>query len=1269
MTLRSRASRVLAVVAVFASASCDNSRTPLAPVVGQAGVATLRIEPRNATIVVGSPVEHQALIVSGSEAAPAGSATWRTLDPDFAGVSSRGVVTARLSGTARITATTSVGVDTVTVSTVPGPPRSFTRVSGSHQTATTGSMLADRLVVRVVDGAGNRLPGVTVSWAAPAGAVTPVAAVTDHEGHASATWRMPAVPGNYLARATMPGFTDVTFTAYAVEPAIAYITVSPASTTLLPSIGSNIALSARAFDASGSSVSVAFEWASSDTSVAVVNSNGGVTSRGNGSALITATVGTTVGVIGVTVSQLPASVTVLPSPAATALGDTLQMVALVRDARGVPIDGATVRWTSSNTSIGRIDADGRLASQALGSTVVEAASGDKAGTRTVKVEPQPVASISLAASNSDLMVGQGIQVIATLYDKNGSILTGRSVTWSTSNAAIITVTNAGLVTAAAAGDARITAASGAASAGMDIRVRAGAPAHVVAISGGGQSVVVGTEAASELVARVLDSAGNPVSGASVAWGATGGGGVQALGATTDAAGYVRARAVVGTTAGPHTYTAGIQGVGSASFSIAAVPGPLATVLVTPNPAVLEPSVSQLQLGVAGADVFGNAAPVTGATWSSSNLSVASVSSNGLLVRQGTGSATVTVQAGGVAAQTAVTVVASTAPFIAAISADTLVPGMTVTLTGGNFSASTSGNTVSIGGKTATVLAASASSLSVRLQARGNYTCQATGPVEVRVVVGTQSASREHTLRIPVRHNLGVGESAIVAAAAADARCIELGAGGNAARYFVSVYDAGRSGSVQTSVRFSGSTIGAAASALPQLVAAAAAARQPQVGQEDMEEARRHGDLLEVNRQLIEQLGPEQATAFTGGPSLVAAQVGATRTFKVTNGFATGNYCGTWTTITARAAYVGPRVVFWEDEATVVAAQMDTAYARLAAELEGPQWSLVTATFGNPLAMDASLGNDGRINVLVSPQVNSRRVSGFVFSGDMRQTSSCAASNVLDMVYMYAPTTANSRWNTDFAAIMIHEIKHLISYVERISRGISLEEAWLEEATAQVATELYARQVYNYAQRSNVTYAGANMHCDRYPTAAGCPGVAGAIMIWNWLNPYYWGFEGRSWLLSGTNDWYGSGWMFVRWAADHAAQTEASFFRSVTTGSQTGLTKIESLTGRSWNEMLGEFTLSLLTDDRPGLTTANPRLQQLGWHTRDVTQRLWGSSVDYMIDPRQLPAGDFAADATLRGGAGALFSLAGSSQDRLLRLTSPSGGLSPTTIRIGIVRVE
>jgi uncharacterized protein YjdB len=71
----------------------------------------------------------------------------------------------------------------------------------------------------------------------------------------------------------------------------------------------------------------------------------------------------------------------------------------------------------------------------------------------------PVASVSVSPPSATLSIGATQQLSAVTKDSAGNTLTGRVVTWSSSNPSVATVSGSGLVTAIATGSATITATS------------------------------------------------------------------------------------------------------------------------------------------------------------------------------------------------------------------------------------------------------------------------------------------------------------------------------------------------------------------------------------------------------------------------------------------------------------------------------------------------------------------------------------------------------------------------------------------------------------------------------------------------------------------------------------------------------------------------------------------------------------------------------------------------------------------------------------------
>src|SRR5207249_8463733 len=109
---------------------------------------------------------------------------------------------------------------------------------------------------------------------------------------------------------------------------------------------------------------------------------------------------------------------------------------------------------------------------------------------------------------------QTVQLTATPKDSAGGPLTGRSVTWASSNSSIATVTSSGLVTGVVAGTATITAVSEGKSATATVTVTS-VPVASVAVAPATASIQVAQTV--QLTATPKDSAGGTLAGRSVTW--------------------------------------------------------------------------------------------------------------------------------------------------------------------------------------------------------------------------------------------------------------------------------------------------------------------------------------------------------------------------------------------------------------------------------------------------------------------------------------------------------------------------------------------------------------------------------------------------------------------------------------------------------------------------------------------------------------------------------------------------------------------------------
>jgi uncharacterized protein YjdB len=337
-------------------------------------------------------------------------------------------------------------------------------------------------------------------------------------------------------------------------------------------VGKTATYTATAKDADGATVTgKTIVWSSSNTTIATV-SGGVVTAVGPGSATIRATVGAVEGQAAVHVFAPVATVELVPATATIIIGATQQLTATLKDAAGNVLTDRTVTWTSDNDLIASVSSTGLVTSKSVGSATITATVEGKSATAKVTITPVPVASVSITPATSSLVIGSTVQLSATTKDEAGNTLTGRTVTWTTSDASIASVDANGLVTAHAVGTATITATSETKTATAQITVTE-APVATVAVNP--SSVSLALNGTRQLTATTSDANGQVLTGRVVTWSSS-----DPAKATVDANGLV-----TGLAYGQVTITATSEGkTGTATVSVSDGSAPvLVGLTLVPNP--------------------------------------------------------------------------------------------------------------------------------------------------------------------------------------------------------------------------------------------------------------------------------------------------------------------------------------------------------------------------------------------------------------------------------------------------------------------------------------------------------------------------------------------------------------------------------------------------------------------------------------------------------------------------------------------------------------
>ena len=367
---------------------------------------------------------------------------WSSSDAAVAAVVETGLVTAVSNGAATVTAASGRAVGSVAV--VVEQVVAEVRVS-PDSVALRALRAAWRLSAVAVDANGHPVDGATLEWSSGDTAV----ATVDDTGLVTAV-------GNGAATVTAASGGAEGHAAVVVEQVVAEVRVSPDSVTLL-AVGDTARLTAKAVDANGHPVDGAgFEWSSGDTTVATVDRAGLVTAVGNGAATVSAASGRAVGSVAVVVEQVVAEVRVSPdSVALRAVRAAWRLSAVAVDAHGHPVDGATLAWSSGDTTVATVDDTGLVTAVGNGSATVTAASGGAEGHAAVVVE-QVVTEVRVSPDSVALRaLRDTVRMTAVAVDANGHPVDESAFEWSSGNTAVATVDDTGLVTAVGHGTTTI----------------------------------------------------------------------------------------------------------------------------------------------------------------------------------------------------------------------------------------------------------------------------------------------------------------------------------------------------------------------------------------------------------------------------------------------------------------------------------------------------------------------------------------------------------------------------------------------------------------------------------------------------------------------------------------------------------------------------------------------------------------------------------------------------------------------------------------------
>jgi uncharacterized protein YjdB len=197
-------------------------------------------------------------------------------------------------------------------------------------------------------------------------------------------------------------------------------------------------------------------WKSSNAGVAIVSSTGLVTGTGPGTAIITVTTaeGSKTDVALIRAANIPVTSIAIDSATATVgVNNTKKLTATVAPANAT---NKTVSWSSSDTTIIKVDANGLLTGKSPGTAVITVTTQDGAKTANITATSVNVLLNSVTLNRSVLSLGKGdtATIKAVVLPANAS---NKAVSWRSTDTTVASVSAAGFITTRKVGSAIIIA--------------------------------------------------------------------------------------------------------------------------------------------------------------------------------------------------------------------------------------------------------------------------------------------------------------------------------------------------------------------------------------------------------------------------------------------------------------------------------------------------------------------------------------------------------------------------------------------------------------------------------------------------------------------------------------------------------------------------------------------------------------------------------------------------------------------------------------------
>jgi hypothetical protein len=268
---------------------------------------------------------------------------------------------------------------------------------------------------------------------------------------------------------------------------------------------------------------------------------------------------------GIPVPGMPAaalrahSVTLAPTlDTAYAIGDTIQLAAVVTDSSGTAMMGVGPAWTSGDPSIAMVSQAGTVTAQGAGATAIVVRVGRLEARSRIVVLQRP-ASLEVDDTLVRVPESERVPLIAHVVDARGNPIVGADVSWTAPDPAIATVEGADAV-GISPGRTVLTAMAGPLQLLLPVEVMP-VPSSITVLAGEGQRGPAGRPLPVPVAAQIVSRTGRPMSGVIATFHSLSpGASAEPALDTSDARGLVQAKWRLGDLPGRQQLTISVDGV-------------------------------------------------------------------------------------------------------------------------------------------------------------------------------------------------------------------------------------------------------------------------------------------------------------------------------------------------------------------------------------------------------------------------------------------------------------------------------------------------------------------------------------------------------------------------------------------------------------------------------------------------------------------------------------------------------------------------------------